>query len=134
MKTRKIIFGFVTFLLFGGLLFGSPGLKKEVKAATFLSNSTEQTETFPVPEGGWSSMTVNVTYREYYSSNSSITNKFNERQKTVVYHRTYATSRPACQLGNVIHSNDSVFSSWSTLSIMYDGSKWQGEMDIKIRI
>lgn len=97
----------------------------EERAASF-SNSVEKKQVFGVPNGGWSTITVKVTYSEEYSpvgNGASIS--LNKRQKIVMWQRAYATSCPTVQLLNIKHSNGTTFSSFSTISIMY-GAPWQG--------
>lgn len=96
-----------------------------VDAADFFSETTTKKQLFAVPEGGWSSINVEVQYVEKYSTSGS-NHTFYERQKWVSYLRTYATSCPAVSLGNVKHSNDTYFTSWIQDTVIFDPNKWEG--------
>lgn len=78
-----------------------------------------------MPEGGWSSINAKVDYHEYDVPSAS-NNEFTSRTKMVVYSSAGATSIPYVTLGNVVHSNNTTFSSWNDISIVYDGTKWNG--------
>lgn len=94
-------------------------------ASSPLNKTVKQTEIFPVPEGGWSSIDVEVSYSEHFKENTSGSNKFYQRDKIVVFNRSYATSAPVCKLYNVVHSNNATFSKWQSMSVLF-GSGWQG--------
>lgn len=96
-----------------------------VSAASTLSKSTTKKQLFAVPEGGWSSIRVNVEYYDIYTV-SGTKNKFSSRKKSVVYKRAAATSMPAVKVHNVKHSNGKVFSSWTKGQIMFDPNNWDG--------
>lgn len=110
-----IISMLMCFYLFGSAI--------SVKAASSFSNSTTAKQLFAVPGGGWSSINVKVIYRENYIFNGS-KNILNNREKTVFFKRAYATSCPTVTLGNVSHSNGTVFSSWCRSELWIDSSKW----------
>lgn len=90
-----------------------------------LNNFTTKSQLFAVPEGGWSSITTRVDYNEYYVTSGS-NNNFTNRIVMSVYAVAGATSIPYVTAGNVKHSNDKTFSSWNNISIIYDGTKWNG--------
>ena len=69
------------------------------------------------------SINAKVDYYEYYVKSGS-NNKFTSRSVMAVYATAAATSTPYLTLGNVKHSNDKIFNKWSTISIIYDGDKW----------
>ena len=101
------------------------GRTLSVNAGNFFRDSTTKKQLFAVPEGGWSSINVEVQYVEKYSTSGN-NNTFNERQKWVSYLRTYATSCPVVSLGNVKHSNDTYFTSWIQDTVIFDPNKWEG--------
>lgn len=90
-----------------------------------VNKSTTKSRLFAVPEGGWSSISAKVDYYEYYVPSGSNKN-FTSRTAMVVYSAAGATSTPYVTLGNVIHSNNKTFNSWNGISIIYDGTKWNG--------
>lgn len=61
-----------------------------VSAASTLSKLTTKKQLFAVPEGGWSSIRVNVKYYEIYTV-SGTKNNFSSRKKSVVYKRAAVT-------------------------------------------
>lgn len=76
-----------------------------------------------MPEGGWSSINAKVDNHEYYVPSGS-NNEFTSRAKMVVDSSAGATSIPYVTLGNVVDSNNTTFSSWNDISMVYDGTKW----------
>jgi hypothetical protein len=102
---------------------GTYSVRVKAAQSDLLHNSTTKNQIFAVPEGGWSTITAKVDYFEYYNPSGS-NNNFTSRSKMAVYVSSGATSTPYITLGNVIHSNNKSFTSWSPISIIYDGSKW----------
>ena len=96
-----------------------------VHAAQSIRNSASQAELFAVPEGGWSSINVSVTYAEYYNASGN-NNIFNRREKILNFKRAYVSSIPTATLGPVTHSNNKSFTSWTRGSLWVDASKWDG--------
>lgn len=120
---RMIVICLVTIMSLGVL--GTSSVNVCAYESNNVHNSTTKKQLFAVPEGGWSSINVKVDYYEYYVP-SGTNNKFTSRSKVIVYAAAAATSTPYVTLGNVKHSNDKTFSSWNTISIIYDGDKWDG--------
>lgn len=91
----------------------------------FFSNSTTNRRLFAVPEGGYSSIYVEVKYMEKYTTSGNL-HTFAERSKIVSYLRGFATSCPNVFLDNVSHSNGKLFKSWTQNQVIFDPTKWDG--------
>lgn len=91
-------------------------------AASNKSKSTEEGFWFVVPNGGHSSATIRLTYREYYSLKDNKTN-FSKRTRSVLFRRAGATVMPKYGYGILKHSNGKTFSKWSKQDVVY-GAPW----------
>ena len=96
-----------------------------VQAGNAFRNSDTKHQLFAVPEGGWSSITVEVTYTEMYNSSLGTINLY-ERSNDVAFIRGYATSMPTVSALNVKHSNGKYFQSWTQQQIIWDPTKRDG--------
>ncbi|MCP1102228.1 glucan-binding YG repeat protein [Aequitasia blattaphilus] len=89
-----------------------------------------QTFTFAVPEGGWSTATAELIYQENYIKAGS-SSHFLERDASVLYNVSGATSTPSVHMGTINHSNGRNFSKYSDLSIIFDSSQWLSGYGLK---
>lgn len=96
MKKNIEIICFCGFTLFLLVVFFH---STSASAAYALNKNYENSYLFAVPEGGWSSISVNINYTERYTKYDSTTNKFYSRECVFAYKSAYATSKP---VGNVI--------------------------------
>ena len=91
--------------------------------AANISDTDSFTKVFFYSSGGFCSITVDVTYAENYTSNGTY-NTYNERSKSMLVSKTYSGSEPRAILGNVGHSNGTIFQTWQQREIMYP-INWQ---------
>lgn len=123
MKLSKKTFLFISLLALG-LLILPINLKEADAASSMFRESKTDSALFAVPEGGWASIYVEVSYQENYTTSGN-NNILNKRYKTALFRASYATSKPYITLGNAIHSNGKTFSSWTSQSSIY-GQDWDG--------
>ena len=96
--------------------------------AGLVQDTTSKTQLFAVPEGGWSTITVEVTYAEEYTTDAYY-NNFNKRERSVLFKRAYVTSCPIVRFLNIVHTANTyskAFSSFEAQAVMYDSTKWDG--------
>ncbi len=109
----------ITFFLFGFFCYPT-----NVSAQTYaLTKTYDNTYLFAVPEGGWSSITVNMNYTERYTKYDSITNKFYSRECFFAYKSAYATSMPVGNVVSIKHYTNSGgelhhFTKWNDLAVV----------------
>lgn len=105
------------------IMLGCSMFAPTANAKEFLKCEDTVSKMFAIPEGGWSSINVNVSYYEYYTVNGNNA-VFSERCQFYLENSAGATEPPYVRPGNVVHSNDKVFKNWSRQSIIYDANKW----------
>lgn len=120
MKQHMIKLGYLLCCLLVAI-----SISNKVYAVNAYSNTETKSVLFSVPDGGWSSMTAEVTYSEKYTTNGSF-NTLNERTKMVVYRRGYAFECPYIVLYDVRHSNNNLFNTWTNTGIIYSPTTWDG--------
>lgn len=111
---RKRFIGVLTVIFLLGTMVLSP---LTVKAAA-VSGTNNQNYLFFYSGGGSCTITVEASYSEIYTTNGTY-NYYNERRKGILIQRTYSGDMPYVYSGNVKHSNNTWFQSWTMLSIMY---------------
>jgi len=97
-------------------------------ASSPLNTTSTKTFLFAVPEGGWSSLKIEMSYYEYFSTKGS-NNTFSKRVRSYLGQRNYATSVPIMSIDLVSHSNGTSFSSWKSQDVIYDSSWDFGGME-----
>lgn len=100
----------------------------EAATKTISQTTGEKTYLFAVPEGGWSSCTIRVTYSEQYVVGKK-KNKFNSRTKNYSYRLAYATTKPKVRVGNICIRNSSgktlvTFKKYKNQDVIYDSNQW----------
>lgn len=102
--------------------------------AATLSKTSESSDTFAVPSGGYSICAYRVTLSEDYEYNSgSKLNKFQKHTKSYCYKMTYATTKPTIAIGNIIHYTSSgsivtTYSSFKKGSVVYPSTYDVGQL------
>lgn len=120
-RVRRIALIAVMLSILG--IFGTNQI--QARADTKKISKTKQTYLFAVPEGGWSSCSVDVVYTEYYHETGA-TNIFNKRTRWYTASCAYATEKPVFIIGNVVHRNSSnsivkSFKSWQPTDGIFGG-------------
>lgn len=97
-------------------------------AATKTATGTSKKMAFPVNNGGWSYINFVQTYNENYTKPNSSVMKLSSRERIVVAKVAAATQSPKLDVV-VAHFNSGgsavkYFTSWSKISIVYDGSTY----------
>ena len=123
-NAKKVVWGLII-SLFSCFILAAP---LDVNAANYISDSVEKRHLFAVPGGGWSTITVEVTYTEKYTTGAYY-NTFPERERCVLFRRAYATECPTVSVTSVRHSlNDysKYFTSWEENTVMFSPTEWDG--------
>lgn len=87
-----------------------------------LTNEYKNVYLFAVPEGGWPSISVDLSYLERYTNYDSTNNKFYSRECVFAYKTAYATSKPGGQILTIKHYSGSGrelhnFTTWNDLAV-----------------
>ncbi len=117
MYIKICLLGVTLFLL--GMFYQSTN----ASAAYALNKNYENSYLFAVPEGGWSSIYVNINYTERYTKYDSSTNKFYSRECIFVYKSSYATSKPVGNVATIKHFTKSGgelhhFTKWNDFAVV----------------
>ena len=115
----KRVYAFITGLILLCYFCAHPLVAK----AGYLSDTDSFTKLFFYSSGGCCPITVEVSYAEKYTSNGTY-NTYNERTKCILISKIYSGSEPQAVLGNVIHSNNTVFQNWQSQAMIYPAT-WQ---------
>ncbi|MGN0242160.1 MAG: hypothetical protein ACI4CS_10775 [Candidatus Weimeria sp.] len=98
-------------------------IEKVAKAEERKSVETTKTFYFGVPEGGWSTAKIKLTYIETYSLAGSKVN-YNSRTRIILFHPTWATAKPSYSFGTCKHSNGKSFTSWQKDAVIHS-TDWE---------
>lgn len=121
MKKRIcILFSFLTLTYF---LFSPINVKASIVKSASCSDRMEKSHTFMVAGGGFSYIGVEVYYLESCSSNGTY-NTYYERRRDMMVKTIYVLDAPYAELGNVMHSNNKIFTTWTQNPIIYSPNDW----------
>lgn len=97
-----------------------------VSAQTYaLTKEYNNVYLFAVPEGGWSSITVDLNYVERYTKYDASNNKYYSRECLFAYKTAYATSKPGGEVLTIKHYSGSGrelhnFTKWNDMAVIIE--------------